>query len=237
MQNENANQVQLQDIQMPLQENRALLQENHVPLQDNHMPLTPEKTNVCSPPVTKPTLNPFITAIEDDIAANHVEPTQAPPIVQIPAQPIVHTPAPPMTNQMVSTSTATSSSRPPLPPVPPRQRSFRSTEPIRIPIHIVRPKKEADVVNIINNNNNGPITSNALQSKPVPEIHETSKQNGNGDFNHNTIDMNNHETPCPCKSGAHPKQPNKCQENGNGNGNGPWATPARHPGKSIDSKH
>lgn len=215
--------IPLPGNQMPLQDDQVPLQDISNPMQDNQMRLTPEK-NVRTA-VPNPTLNPFIADI-DDLASDTVEEKLPLPSVQTL-----------LSNQTVAPPTC----RPPLPPIPPRQRSFKSTEPIRIPIHLVRSnknestaKKPADA----DNNNACPVTSNGMQSKPVPEINETFKQNGNGYFNgaHKTIALNNHETPyspcpkCPCKSGAHPKQATKCQENGYAQ----RVTPARNLGEFIE---
>lgn len=170
-----------------------------------------------------PSLNPFITNFYAPVT-NHVEKmeTDAPAKKESPALPNVQ-----MTNQMVSPIHVVSPqkpiiSSPQLPPVPPRQRSNTPVQPIRIPIHIVHPKKAVDVVNGngysnkngYSNYNNFPINSNSMQSKLVSEINETSKQNGNGYIEHSTTELNNHDNPCPCKTGGHPKHSNKCQENG-----------------------
>lgn len=178
---------------------------------------TPEKNVRPAMPMPIPSTNPFLAAI-DDPAVNFEEESPALPKI------------PPPTKSMVTPPPVALSPLPvlpPLPPVPPRQRSFRSSDPIRIPIHLVRPNKQENATktaDVINNNNNksvSPTTLGVKEPKLVPEIHETSQQNGNGYINgdhHNTIEncMNNHELPCPCKSGAHPKQADKCQENGYG---------------------
>lgn len=165
---------------------------------DNRNQSTP-KNNI-SQEKAAPTLNPFITDIDASIANDEQSPAEQRPVV----------PNVQISNKTVS-SPITINARPQLPPIPPRQRSI---EPIRIPMHLVQPKKAADVVDNNNSNSMYPITSNSMQSKAVPDIYKTSQQNGNGNSDHNTIELNNHDNPCPCKSGAHPKQPNKCQENG-----------------------
>lgn len=180
--------------------------------------VTPERNVRPAMPMPIPSTNPFLAAI-DDPAVNFEEESPALPKI------------PPPTKSMVTPPPVALSPLPvlpPLPPVPPRQRSFRSSDPIRIPIHLVRPNKQENATktaDVINNNNNNesvsPTTLGVKEPKLVPEIHETSQQNGNGYINgdhHNTIEncMNNHELPCPCKSGAHPKQADKCQENGYG---------------------
>lgn len=236
----------LEEIQVPIQEPiQVSLQDTEVPLQNNHsVQSTPEKN--IPPAVANPSLNPFI----DDLTAIHIQENPVLPNVPstvasqtvspsktITSQPPLSLPPLPTLAPMSSLSPL-----PILPPIPPRQRSFnakigiKSTDPIRIPIHLVRPNKPENTKNatdIINNNNTRPITPNVMQSKPVPEIYETSKQNGNGYFNgdHNTIEneMNNHEPSCPCKSGAHPKDV-KCQENGYSQ----RATPAPSLSKLID---
>lgn len=90
----------------------------------------------------------------------------------------------------------------PLPPVPPRHRP-KSLEPIRIPINIVRRAKLEN-----NNSNYDEVSYNPDGSPNVPH------QNGN--CCNNESDMINHDAPCSCQSGAHPKQqqPKSRPENG-----------------------
>lgn len=208
---------------MPLEDIHVPKQVDNVPSQNNSMQSTPEKNvrpavaspEKCVRPSEKnvrpampiPSTNPFLAPIDIPVA-NYEE--ESPSLPNIP---------PPVTNQSVISPPRLPLS--PLPPIPPRQRSFRSSDPIRIPIHLVRPNKQESAkktADVINNNSNSTSPTTIL-GVVVPEIHETSQQNGNGYFNgdhHSTIenDTNNHELPCPCKSGAHPKPATKCQENG-----------------------
>lgn len=198
-----------QDEQVPLPQNDT------IPLQDNE---TLSTTVEEEQSVANASLNPFLTMYEPDLATDGVDHNVSLPSVKdlITTQPTV----PPPTYQA------------PLPPIPPRQKSFIKSleEPIRIPMHLVRSKK-AEPTETKPNNVDNISSANVTQSKPVAVADESSQLNGNGYINGDMkpIDLNNHEPSCcPCKSGAHPKNTvNKCQQNGNG----VPVTPARKLGK------
>lgn len=209
---EKANAVSLLDNQLPLPPNDSS------PLQGNRSPML-EK------PKANSSLNPFIDV--DDLPANGVE--ENPPL-------------PSIETLIVNQPTVASVVNRPLPPIPPRQRSYKSTDAIRIPINLVRSNQtesngKNQTPSVDSNNASSPI----VQSKPLAETtNATPTQNGNGYFNgdDHPIEPNNHEpsypSRCPCKSGAHPKHGNNnddCQVNGNSYGR---ATPARILGKFID---
>lgn len=95
----------------------------------------------------------------------------------------------------------------PLPPVPPRHAA-KTNEPIRIPLHVVHSSKARN-----SENHDTSITSNGIQSKSVADkIKNGNTTNGHSD--HNDIKLINHDLPCPCKSGAHPKYPKAPLQNG-----------------------
>lgn len=164
-----------------------------------------------------PTLNPFITEFSEQETPR-----------QSPISPNVQTP---IVKPMVLTPKSVPH-RPPLPPVPPRQRAA-SVDKIRIPIEIVRRPKEteknhADQVvmhpglsNIMTRSSPTKTIPDTNGMEPVPEINGTVQMaeiNGTPQTNGNSCrtetDLATPNPPCPCKSGAHPKHPHKHQENG-----------------------
>lgn len=163
-----------------------------------------------------PTLNPFITDISEQET-----PRQSPMHVQTP-----------IVKSLVLTPKSVTH-RPSLPPVPPRSRAT-SVDKIRIPNDIVRRQKDptknhVDQVemssapsNIITRVSPTKSISDTNGTEAIPEINGTNempkingipKQNGNSCHTETDLATPNHP-PCPCKSGAHPKHPNKYQENG-----------------------
>lgn len=100
-----------------------------------------------------------------------------------------------------------------LPPVPPRQRAtFTDVPKIQIPINIVRRQKpnetEHNDVSSVEVNGKSPTIK---QSEMIPSSNGIPKENGNS--YHSETESPTHDSPCPCKSGAHPKstspQPNQ----------------------------
>lgn len=173
-----------------------------IPLQANEtLPTMAEEEQS----VANASLNPFLTMYDHDLATDGVEDNESLPSLEdfITTQPMV----PPPTYQA------------PLPPIPPRQKSFIKTpeEPIRIPIHLVRSNK-AELTETKSTNVDKNSSANVTQSKPVAD--ESCRQNGNGYISgdNKPNELNNHEPSCcPCKSGAHPKNTtHKCHQNGNG---------------------
>lgn len=146
-----------------------------------------------------PTLNPFLTNMCVEINGRAESPCTKATI------------STPQSTPKSATQRPTS-----LPPVPPRQRATSDEVPkIQIPINIVRRqnlnKPEHNNVSSVEVNGK---PSTVKQLETIPLSNGIPKENGNS--YHTETESPTHDSPCPCKSGAHPKSksPQTTQENG-----------------------
>lgn len=186
---------------------------------------------------TTPTLNPFLTEISGQETPRVQSPMQLSKI-----QNYQNSNMPTPTAKPMISTPKSAPHRPPLPPVPPRSRAA-SIDKIRIPIDIVRRLSQRTTSNsnmnqigmtqlptesisqisptkVIPETNGTVVKTNGMDIgrntdgiKTQTDVNVIPKQNGNSSC-HIQSDLDTHNQPCPCKSGAHPKHSHIPQENG-----------------------